>query len=167
MQCEFARQFFEMLSAITAEQKTPKEYYGDKLLYRAEVELLEKIELYPNLNVSKLSNLLNVTKSAVTQICGKLIDKGLIEMYKDPKNKKEKYFRLTQQGKDIWLKHQKQNSMAAKMLCEYLRGLNEHEKKSILEFMQIMKKYLPLYSFNCDCTTSSKLCIQSAKAEGV
>lgn len=46
-----------------------------------------------------LSAKLGVTKSAVTQMNAKLLDKGLIERFQDYKNKKEKYFRLTNEGK--------------------------------------------------------------------
>ena len=99
MQCEMARQFFDMLTVITAKQKIPKEYADRQVLYNAEIELLEKIYQYPEANISILSVKLGVTKSAVTQISIKLLDKGLIEKFQDSKNKKEKYFRLTNEVK--------------------------------------------------------------------
>ena len=91
MQCEMARQFFDMLTVITAKQKIPKEYADGQVLYNAEIELLEKIYQYPQANISILSVKLGVTKSAVTQMSIKLLDKGLIEKFQDSKNKKEKY----------------------------------------------------------------------------
>ena len=99
MQCEMARQFFDMLTVITAKQKIPKEYADGQVLYNAEIELLEKIYQYPQANISILSVKLGVTKSAVTQMSIKLLDKELIEKFQDSKNKKEKYFRLTNKGK--------------------------------------------------------------------
>lgn len=167
MQCEFARQFFDMLSAIMAEQKVPREFSDGKLIYRAEAELLEKIEQYPRANVSKLSKILNVTKSAVTQISIKLLDKGLIETYKDPKNKKEKYFCLTDAGLKARKESDNLNSIAASRLCQYLRGLTDDEKNAILEFMRIMGKYLPMCAFNCQCDIGGKLCSACAIKKGV
>ena len=90
MQCEMARQFFDMLTVITAKQKIPKEYADGQVLYNAEIELLEKIYQYPEANISILSVKLGVTKSAVTQMSIKLLDKELIEKFQDSKNKKEK-----------------------------------------------------------------------------
>ena len=52
MQCEMARQFFDMLTVITAKQKIPKEYADGQVLYNAEIELLEKIYQYPQANIS-------------------------------------------------------------------------------------------------------------------
>ena len=99
MQCEIAKRFFEMLAAVSAEQKTPVEYGDGQALYRAEISLLEKIDEYPAANVSALSARSGVTKSAVTQMSAKLTEKGLIEPYQNPGNKKERYFRLTEAGR--------------------------------------------------------------------
>ena len=62
MQCEISRQFFELLDRIAAEQKIPLEC-GGQLLYRAELELLEQIQNYPDSNVSTLSLRAGVTKA--------------------------------------------------------------------------------------------------------
>ena len=127
MQCEIARQFFEMLSAIAAEQKIPREYCGGYVLYRAEINLLEKIEEYPESNVSMLSVKSGVTKSAVTQMSIKLLEKGLIERYQSPKNKKEKYFRLTPAGQEARKGHAEYNQKAADQIRSYLCSLNSEE----------------------------------------
>ena len=55
MQCEMARQFFDMLTVITAKQKIPKEYADGQVLYNAEIELLEKIYQYPQANIRAAS----------------------------------------------------------------------------------------------------------------
>ena len=78
MQCEMARQFFDMLTVIKAKQKIPKEYADGQVLYNAEIKLLEKIYQYPQANISILSVKLGETKSAVTQMSIKLFDKGVI-----------------------------------------------------------------------------------------
>lgn len=42
-----------------------------------------------------------MTKSAISKITKKLMDKGYIESYQKPENKKEIYFRLTAKGAEI------------------------------------------------------------------
>jgi DNA-binding MarR family transcriptional regulator len=42
-----------------------------------------------------------MTRGAISKITRKLIKKGIIESYQKPDNKKEIYFRLTEQGKVI------------------------------------------------------------------
>ena len=159
MQCEMARQFFDMLTVITAKQKIPKEYADGQVLYNAEIELLEKIYQYPQANISILSVKLGVTKSAVTQMSIKLLDKELIEKFQDSKNKKEKYFRLTK-ARETYMAHHDQalNEMRA-----YLCSLNENDKNTILTFMKMMKQYMPVYTFPCQCGTNQNSCCLAAE----
>lgn len=167
MQCEIARRFFEMLSAITTEQKIPREYSGGHMLYHAEIDLLGKIDEYPGANVSMLSLKSGVTKSAVTQMSVKLMNKGLIECYQNPKNKKEKYFRLTKAGQEVRIGHAAYNRMAADEIRNYLCSMNEADKKIILQFLDKMKQYMPLCSFPCQCGMEGKNCFLATKKKRV
>ena len=163
MQCEMARQFFDMLTVITAKQKIPKEYADGQVLYNAEIELLEKIYQYPQANISILSVKLGVTKSAVTQMSIKLLDKGLIEKFQDSKNKKEKYFRLTNEGKKARETYMAHHDQALNEMRAYLCSLNENDKNTILTFMKMMKQYMPVYTFPCQCGTNQNSCCLAAE----
>lgn len=149
MQCEIARQFFEMFAVIAAEQRIPWEYCNKYVLYHAEIDMLEKINQNPDWNISTLSKKSGVTKSAVTQISGKLAEKGLIEQFQSPGNKKEKYLRLTEAGQQVLIQHTERTQMAARELQNYLCSLNDNEKNTILQFMDMMKRYVPICSFPC------------------
>ena len=151
MQCEISRQFFELLDRIAAEQKTPLKC-GGQLLYRAELELLEQIQSYPDSNVSTLSLKAGITKSALTQTGLKLLEKGLIEKYQSPQNKKEKYFRLTAAGLETLRHCADCNRKASEALCAYLCSLTAEEKQVLIKFMEMMQLCLPLYAFPCRCT---------------
>lgn len=164
MQCEISRQFFELLDGIAAGQRVPLEY-GGQLLYRAELELLEQIRNYPDSNVSTLSARAGITKSAVIQTSAKLLEKGLIEKYQSPQNKKEKYFRLTAAGQSTWLCYAEGNREAADALRGYLCSLTAEEKKVILRFMDMMKRCLPLYAFPCQCGGAVGTCFLSEEKE--
>lgn len=163
MQCEMARQFFDMLTVITAKQKIPKEYANGQVLYNAEIELLEKIYQYPATNISTLSAKLGVTKSAVTQMSVKLLDKGLIEKFQDSKNKKEKYFRLTNEGEKARESYMADHNQALNEMRAYLCSLNENDKKTILTFMKMMKQYMPVYTFPCQCGANQNSCFLAAE----
>lgn len=167
MQCEIARQFFDMLTAITSEQKIPREYTPGQVLYHAEIDLLEKIEANPASNVSTLSVKSGVTKSAVTQMSRKLLEKGLIETYQDPKNKKEKYFRLTRSGKAVREKHAEYNRQAADKMRAYLCSMNAEHKKIIVEFLSMMKTYMPMCAFACRCTQTGVPCFLAEEKKGM
>lgn len=164
MQCEISRQFFELLDGIVAGQRVPLECEG-QLLYRAELELLEQIQNYPDSNISLLSARAGITKSAVTQTSVKLLEKGLIEKYQSPQNKKERYFRLTPAGQETRRRYTDSNRETADTLRSYLCSLTAEEKKVIFQFMEMMKRCLPLYAFPCQCGNSVSTCFLSEEKE--
>lgn len=68
----------------------------------SEVHCIEYIGKNADSNVTKLADSLYMTNGAVSKITRKLMDKGLIESYQKPENKKEIYFRLTGQGQEVY-----------------------------------------------------------------
>jgi len=66
-----------------------------------EVHCIEYIGRNVDSNVTKLAESFYVTRGAISKLTKKLIKKGIIESYQKPDNKKEIYFRLTEQGKVI------------------------------------------------------------------
>lgn len=65
----------------------------------SEVHCIEYIERNADSNVTKLAESLYMTTGAISKITKKLIKKGIIESYQKLDNKKEVYFRLTEEGK--------------------------------------------------------------------
>ena len=166
MQCEMVQQFVDMLTEITAKQKIPQEYADGQVLYNAEIALLEKIHQYPSANISMLSDKLGITKSAVTQMSAKLLDKGLIEKFQDSKNKKEKYVRLTNEGNKARERYIAFRNQEFHEMRTYLCSLNENDKKIISTFMRMMKQYMPVYTFPCQCDINKISAVEQLKIEG-
>lgn len=165
MKCEISKQFFDMLGEIAAEQKQPLDC-GGVLLHRSEINLMQLIESCPDANVSALSEKSGVTKSAVTQISVKLCEKGLIETYKNPHNKKEKYFSLTDKGRQAKESYEELNKDASMQMRGYLCALSAQEKRTIMEFIRKAKEYMPLCSFNCSCGKINEAPCLAALEEG-
>lgn len=65
----------------------------------SEIHCMEYIGESADSNVTELAGSFYMTKSAISKLTKRLIKKGLIESYQKPDNKKEIYFRLTEQGK--------------------------------------------------------------------
>lgn len=57
-------------------------------------------------NATELAVAFELTRGAISKLTKKLIHKGLIESYQKPDNKKEVYFKLTEQGKAIYDIHE-------------------------------------------------------------
>ena len=61
----------------------------------SEVHCIEYIGRHADSNVTKLAESFYMTRSAISKITKKFMEKDLIESYQKPDNKKEIYFRLT------------------------------------------------------------------------
>ena len=67
----------------------------------SEIHYIEYIGRNADSNLTKFAEAFYMTRGAVSKITRKLTDKGLVESYQKPDNRKEIYFRLTRQGKQI------------------------------------------------------------------
>ena len=72
----------------------------------SEVHCIEYIGRNADPNVTKLAESFYMTRGAISKITKKLMEKGIVESYQKPDNKKEIYFRLTEQGKAIYKIHE-------------------------------------------------------------
>ena len=84
-----------------------KEEYGDilKNFTYTEMHCIDSIGKIENPNVTKIAKYLNLTKAGISKIIKKLTDKQAIEVYKNPDNKKEIYYKLTKIGQEVFDKH--------------------------------------------------------------
>jgi DNA-binding MarR family transcriptional regulator len=73
----------------------------------SEVHCIEYLGKNEDSNVTELAESFYMTRGAISKITKKLIKKGVIESYQKSDNKKEVYFRLTEQGKAINNIHEK------------------------------------------------------------
>lgn len=73
---------------ISENDKVPKGFGSDTLMYQSEIHFIDAIGLTDGVCVSDMIQKLSITNRAITQISNKLIRKGMIEKFKIPANKK-------------------------------------------------------------------------------
>lgn len=76
----------------------------------SEVHCIEYIGENADSNVTKLAEAFYMTRGAITKMTKKIIKKGAVESYQKPDNKKEVYFRLTEQGQAIYKVHEEMHN---------------------------------------------------------
>jgi DNA-binding MarR family transcriptional regulator len=123
------------MNLMAKEMETPWRYGVDFPLYHAEVHLLEAIKANVGANVSELARHLFLTSGAVSQVTKKLLDKGLIEAYSKPGNRKEVFCRLTALGQRICEGHQKHHESMVAVLTEFWDRLGENETLAVHAFL--------------------------------
>ena len=158
MQCKLVGKLFEVVNAIISSEKVPRDYGTGHLLYHSELHFIEIVSRNPETNAIALSEIMNVTRGAVTQTSNKLEKKGVIERYSKPDNKKEKYYRLTELGNTLRKAHLKHHADANGQMCEYLRSLNDAEKEVIVQFLDRVSDAMPICVFDCTHQDGDRAC---------
>lgn len=129
-------EIFQMFTEFN--DKGFKENYSD--LNINEVHAIDYIGRTENANVTKITNHLKITKGGVTKITKKLMLKKYISSYQIEENKKEKYFNLTEKGKEIFIKHKTLHIESINRDKKIFEDFDENEKEVISNFLDILKK---------------------------
>ncbi|PGO29018.1 MarR family transcriptional regulator [Bacillus cereus] len=115
---------------------------GLKGFKSTEVHCIEYIENNADSNVTQLAEAFYVTRGAISRMTKKLINKGLIESYQKSENKKEIYFRLTEQGKEIYKIHEELHNEFQQRDKAVFEQVTEAEFDSIINFVEKYSRHL-------------------------
>lgn len=118
--------------------KHPRDYGVGHLLYQAELHTLAAIFRHEQANASELAQIMGITKGAITQVVSKLIQKGLVEKFNMPGNKKEVYFCLTATGVKVNDAHYEHDRKILQPVISYLGNLNQEQLSAIGEYFNIL-----------------------------
>ena len=93
-------------------------------------------------NVTKLAESFDMTRGAISKLSKKLIKKGLIESYQKQDNKKEVYFKLTEQGKAIYIIHAEMHREFKDRDQPFFEQITEEQLDVILDFAEKYNMHL-------------------------
>jgi DNA-binding MarR family transcriptional regulator len=111
--------------------------------YRSsEVHCIEVIGKNANSNVTKLAESFYMTGGAISKLTKKLIQKGVIESYRKPDNKKEIYFRLTERGKVIYKIHEELHNEFQERDKAVFEQISEEQFYNMLNFVEAYSRHL-------------------------
>lgn len=125
----------DMLSQLTENQCLDEYGYSETHC----IDFIGRLELP---NVTKVAEHMRMTRGAISKMTKKLLVKGLIEKYTLETNKKEIYFRLTEQGKVLFDEHAKRHERWEKRDMEFLAKYPKEKVVTVYEFMQEFNDYL-------------------------
>jgi DNA-binding MarR family transcriptional regulator len=150
---------YRPVNLMIGEMETPWLYGVDFPLHHAEVHMLETIKVNEGANVGELAQRLGMTSGAVSQVTRKLLDKGLIEAYKKPGNRKEVFSRPTALGEQVCEGHLKHHENMLAVLCEFMSRLNEKETQVIFDFLDALSE-----SIEDEIDQAGKMAAKAAKS---
>ncbi len=108
----------------------------------SEVHCIEYIERNVDSNVTKLAETFYMTRGAISKMTKKLMEKGLVESYQKSDNKKEIYFKLTEQGKVIYKIHEELHKEFQERDKAVFEQVTVEQFESMLSFMETYNKHL-------------------------
>lgn len=108
----------------------------------SEVHCIEYIGSHVDSNVTKLAENFYMTRGAISKVTKKLIEKGIIESYQKLENKKEIYFRLTDQGKSVYKIHEELHKEFEKRDEIVYQQISDDQFDAVLQFIERYKKHL-------------------------
>ena len=132
--------FIRVMNKFMDNQKRPRKYGGDELLYPSEIHTIMMIGNNEGIHVSELARIAGVTKGAVSQIVGKLAKKGLVRKVEDPGNASKILLELTNKGKVAFYSHERMHEEMDAPLFEYLRKLTDKEMQVMLDMLSKLEK---------------------------
>ena len=112
----------------------------DKSITLNEVHLIVVIGKNQPLNLVKLSELLEVSRSAITQSVRRLIQKNLVFFDFDSNNGKNKYLRLSEKGIEVFKIHKEQQAYIEKSIFSVLNNYSEGELQTVVKLMDDIEK---------------------------
>ena len=107
-----------------------------------EIHCIDWIGLIDHANVTKIADAMDMTRGGVSKIVKRLLKKGYIESYREPENKKEIYFRLTEEGGRMYTQHRRSHERARREKERLLEAYSTEEKKTILRFLGEVRQQL-------------------------
>ena len=131
----------KMVRAFNTMQENAKQahdYGTGQLFYQSELHTLAAICRHDRINASELAQIMGVTKGAITQVINKLTQKGLIEKFNLPGNKKEIHFRVTEAGLYVNESHSQYHQTMHAPVASYLCGLDEEKLEAISRYFDIV-----------------------------
>ncbi len=110
----------------------------------SEVHCIELVKHLEKPNVTKLAEKMNMTKGGVSKLTKKLISSKDIEPYQIGNNKKEVYFRLTDKGNDLYLRHNELHDLWKERETKIINMVTEDETKVIINFLNKLNEHIDI-----------------------
>lgn len=108
----------------------------------SEIHCIDYIGKNADSNVTKLAETFYMTRSAMSKITKKLIEKGIIESYQKPENKKEIYYRLTGKGDAINQVHEELHKEFEERDKVVFEQVSEEQLDIMIHFAESFNQHL-------------------------
>ncbi len=132
--------WIRILNKMVADEKIPKDFGSGDLLHCSEIHTIMAIGKNPKINLTSLSRLLGISRSAISQMTNRLEKKDLVEKHRDPDNDKEILLCLSPKGTIAYLGHEQHHAKIYARMHHNLGDLSDEEFALIIRFLSAMEE---------------------------
>lgn len=128
-----------VFNTYSSYSQSQREYYqkGGNY-YEKEVHILKEIIENPTQTITQIAEKTNRTKSSVSQVVKRLVEKNLISLEKSNTDKRKVIFNTTEQGRKLYEAHNRYDDKMAYFLSEFFSEFSDEE---IEKFEKMLNKY--------------------------
>ena len=142
---DFKETFLRIINKFKVLEKIPIDHGTGDLLYASEINTLEIIGDSPGFNLTQLAQKKGVTKSAVSQIVTKLVNKQLVIRNQSPDHEKVFFLELTDAGKVAFKNHEKFHEKYDSPMIEKLLGMNNEQLDLVVGTFKMLESTIDSY----------------------
>lgn len=143
---EFIENFHDIIHEIIELEKHTMCFGTGIELTKPEIHLVKVIKENPEIHVTGIADILDVTKGAISQMLVKLNNKGMIKKEINPANKSKIIINLTDKGKKAYEAHEKFHENFDSVFYELFDGYTETEIEFLIEFSKKSKSKLEKFN---------------------
>lgn len=114
----------------------------DTELHHSEIHMLQCIAEHPDLHISGLARLLDITRGAASQTAQRLERKGMVIKEASPDDNKKIVLRLTPKGKTAVANHKDAHEKYDVLISDILAGANVSQRQFLEDFLQRLEQKL-------------------------
>ncbi|QUI24941.1 MarR family transcriptional regulator [Vallitalea pronyensis] len=134
--------YFKSVKMFNELESIPRDFGTGDLLYSSEIHTLVAIGNHPDVNLTELANILDITKGGASKFVKKLLEKALINKKSLATNKKEVLFELTEKGRVAFHGHEKFSQDVFGDIYSTLSAMDASEIKFLESFLHDLNAIL-------------------------
>lgn len=138
----FSEEVHKLINKLVDREMVPRVLDSGELLYRIEIHIIVAIAENPGINLTGLSDVLCVTKGAISQKVKVLEKKCYIKRYKNQNNNKEILFELTEKGTKVFESHREFHKRLNEKILNEVGTISDEDLKKMLAFFKVIENHL-------------------------
>lgn len=127
--------YFSSVKGFNEFESVPRDFGTGDLLFSSEIHTLQAIGKNPEINLTDLSILLDISKSGTSKFIRKLLEKDLIVKGRPLNNKKEVIYTLTEKGRIAYQSHEAFDKKMFGTIHDILSELTDEENEFLESFL--------------------------------